>query len=261
MPEESKDFTFHQDFEHKDFEAKVEIIGVDFKHREQTSGFLENISLKINQGEFIGIVGPSGAGKSTFVDLILGILKPDKGEIRISGKEVSTVVSKWPGAIAYVPQEANLISGDIKTNICLGYDPSEVPDKYVVKILESVSLDEFTTSPNRLFQDIGERGNKLSGGQRQRLGLARALFTSPRLLVLDEATSSLDANTEKMVTDYLLTRKGEITMIVIAHRLSTVMQADRLIYIQDGKIHGYDTFENLRAAIPEFDMQASNMGL
>jgi ABC-type multidrug transport system fused ATPase/permease subunit len=234
---------------------------VNFTYPGGKEKVLNNLNLEIHAGEFIGIVGPSGSGKTTLVDVLLGIIHPNFGKVEISGATPSQVVETWPGAIAYVPQETSIINGSIKENICLGYSDSEVPDDDVMELLRAVELEEFLETPEGIHGSVGERGSKLSGGQKQRIGLARALFTRPKLLVLDEATSALDATTERKLTDYLNSLKGSLTMVVIAHRLSTVKDADRVIYLSQGKIRGIGTFEELRSRIPELESQAKAMGL
>ena len=195
------------------------------------------------------------------VDILLGIVYPEVGSIEISGANPAEVTQLWPGAIAYVPQETSIINGTIKENICLGYLASEVPDQIAIELLRAVQLEEFLSLSEGIHSSTGERGSKLSGGQKQRIGLARALFTNPKLLVLDEATSALDATTEKKLTSYLTSLKGSLTMIVIAHRLSTVIDADKIFYMKDGKVLGEGTFKELRDRIPEFNSQAKAMGL
>ena len=145
--------------------------------------FRSNLNIEIKEGEFIGIVGPSGSGKSTLVDLILGVLQTKIGRINVGGMEPIQAIKKWPGAIGYVPQDSNFISGTIKENVCMGYDPKDVPDEDVIKVLCSAQLDELTLLKDGIHTQIGEKGSKLSGGQRQRLGIARALFTNPKLLI------------------------------------------------------------------------------
>jgi ABC-type multidrug transport system fused ATPase/permease subunit len=248
-------------FEHVGFNPRIQANDVEFTYPGQKKPVLRNIDLEIFPGEFLGIVGPSGSGKTTLVDLLLGVIAPTRGKIEISGESTSIVREVWPGAIAYVPQETSIINGSIKENVCLGYQATEVPDSDVEDILKSVELEEFMKLPNSIHSTAGERGSNLSGGQRQRIGLARALFTKPRLLVLDEATSALDATTERKLTDYLTSLKGNLTMVVIAHRLSTVKSADRIIYIKDGEIKGIGAFQELRVLLPEFDDQAKAMGL
>lgn len=248
-------------FNHVDFVPEVVAQRVDFSYPGQSKKVFENLNLKVQSGEFLGIVGPSGSGKTTLVDLLLGVVNPNQGSIQISGVSTSKAREVWPGAIAYVPQESSMINGTMKDNVCLGYDASEVPDSYVEELLNSVELGEFVNGLNGINTSAGERGSNLSGGQKQRVGLARALFTNPKLLVLDEATSALDATTEKKLTDFLNSIKGNLTLIVVAHRLSTVKNADRIVYIDKGEIKGEGKFEELRANLPEFDIQAKAMGL
>jgi ABC-type multidrug transport system fused ATPase/permease subunit len=246
---------------HSGFSPIISATNVDFTYPGRSKKVLQGLNLQISAGEFVGIVGPSGSGKTTLVDLLLGVVYPNRGVVEISGARPSQVIETWPGAIAYVPQETSIINGSIKDNICLGYSAADVPDEDVVELLIAVELNEFLSLPEGIHSSVGERGGKLSGGQKQRIGLARALFTRPKLLVLDEATSSLDATTEKKLTNYLLSLKGTLTMIVIAHRLSTVKDADRIIYINKGHIQGKGTFDELRSTIKEFDDQAKAMGL
>jgi len=246
---------------HMGFIPKVLMRDIFFRYPESVHETLREVNLEINSGEFIGIAGSSGSGKSTLVDLMLGIHKPTSGSVEISQVSSLEAFSKWPGAVAYVPQSTNLIDGSIKRNICLGYDEESIPDHVVENLLRVVRLEEFLISNEGVHTMIGEQGNKISGGQRQRLGLARALLTKPNLLILDEATSSLDAETEQQISEFLLSMKGNMTMVVVAHRLSTIMKADRIVYVADGRILGVGEFDLLRSKIPEFDLQAVAMGL
>lgn len=248
-------------FDHSGFCADVLVEDLSFQYPGQTNATLQRVSFSLKQGKFLGIVGPSGAGKSTLVDLILGILEPSTGRVRISGLSPRDAIQSWTGAIAYVPQEVSIFNGSIKENVCLGFECEDIPDKLIIELLNVVGLEEFVDLPGGIHSSAGERGSKMSGGQRQRLGIARALFTQPKLLVLDEATSSLDAHTEKNLATYLSSLKGSLSLIVVAHRLSTVMDADQLIYIDDGTIVGSGTFSQLRIIVPDFDSQARIMGL
>lgn len=248
-------------FQHSGFSPSIVASNLDFIYPGSKERVLRDLNLEIHPGEFIGIIGPSGSGKTTLVDMLLGIIHPNLGKVEISGATPSFVVENWPGAIAYVPQETSIINGSIKENVCLGYSAQEVPDADIIELLRAVELNDFVQTPERIHESVGERGSKLSGGQKQRIGLARALFTRPKLLVLDEATSALDATTERKLTDYLNSLKGTLTMVVIAHRLSTVKYADRVVYLSKGKIEGIGTFEELRFRIPELDSQAKAMGL
>lgn len=254
-------YSSREQFAHMGFSPSIKASDVSFSYPNRKRQVISNLNLQIKEGEFVGIVGPSGSGKSTLVDLLLGVLNPDSGAITISGSKPANVIQKWPGGIAYVPQETSIINGSIKENICLGYLASEVPDIDVIELINAVQLHELLSFPGGIHASTGERGSKLSGGQKQRIGVARALFTNPRLLVLDEATSALDATTEGKLTSYLNSLKGSLTMVVIAHRLSTVKNADKVIYLKSGKVLGEGRFDELRSMVPEFDSQAQGMGL
>ena len=174
----------------------------------------------------------------------------------------SIALEKWQGSIAYVPQEVMLIDGTIRENVCLGYDTELVSDENITWAMKNSSLEGFISSlPLGLDTQVGDFGSKISGGQRQRIGIARALLTRPKLLVLDEATSSLDAQSEASIINSLKSLKGEITIIMIAHRLSSVREADDVIYLKEGRILAKGNFDQIRNSVPDFDSQASLMGL
>lgn len=248
-------------FNHFGFAGDIQARQLDFRYPSRDVSAIKGLNFDINKGEFVGIVGPSGSGKSTLVDLILGVLHTTEGSIQVSGMDPNQAIKKWPGAIGYVPQDSNFINGTVKENVCLGYDVQEVPDDHVISVLKSAQLGEILNLPDGIHTQIGEKASKLSGGQRQRLGIARALFTNPQLLILDEATSALDASTEARLTEYLESLKGKLTLIVVAHRLSTVRSADRVVYLKQGEVQGIGTFSELRKRLPEFDAQASAMGI
>lgn len=248
--------------DHRDFVGKLTIEDMTFRYTDSSKDTLSNLNLEITQGAFLAIVGPSGAGKTTLIDLILGASSPNHGKIEIFGSSPLDVYKEYPGAVAYVPQDVAMIDGSIRENVSLGYPRGEVPDELIINALRTAHLWEVIESfPDGLSHNVGERGLKLSGGQRQRLGIARALLTKPKFIVLDEATSALDAETEKKIADSLLALKGECTLIVVAHRLSTVREADFVAYIDKGKLLGIGSFEEIRRKIPDFDMQAKLMGL
>ena len=194
--------------------------------------------------------------------MLLGALDPQEGTVDISGMQPRSTFSMWPGAVSYVPQDSPVINGTIKENLCLGYPVDEISDEYCWESLKIARLDDFVKSlPNHLVTHVGDRGTRLSGGQRQRLGIARALITNPKLLILDEATSSLDGVTESEISESLRGLKGQVTLIVIAHRLSTVVNADRIYFMEKGVVKGVGTFEELKRNHPEFLTQAELMGL
>jgi ABC-type multidrug transport system fused ATPase/permease subunit len=207
-------------------------------------------------------VGPSGAGKTTLIDIILGLITPESGDVLISGIKPSEAIVKHPGAISYVPQDILISDGSVKDNVVLGYDKSQVPQAQIEKALDIAQLSKVVSSmSNGLDTQVGDRGTLLSGGQRQRLGIARALITNPKLIVLDEATSSLDGQTESELSDAINKLKNQATVILVAHRLSTVRTADQVIYIAEGVIKATGTFDQIRAAVPDFEQQAQLMSL
>ena len=244
------------------FESVVEISHVTFCYPNRDQHALQDVSISVQAGESLAIVGPSGAGKSTIADIILGVVQPDQGIARISGVKPNVAVKVWPGVIGYVPQTVGLMDGSIRRNVAIGLDANEIDDTRVWEALEKASLGDFLRSDGlTLDSPVGERGVRLSGGQRQRLGLARALYTRPKLLVLDEATSALDAETENTINKVLQELAGNVTLITIAHRLATVRNANKVIYLEDGQVKATGSFEEVRAAIPGFDKQASLLGL
>jgi ABC-type multidrug transport system fused ATPase/permease subunit len=249
-------------FSHSDFVPKVEINKMSYTYPSNTTPSLHEVSLKIEPGQHVAIVGPSGAGKSTLVDVILGIVTPDSGTVQISGVKPLEAFSKWPGATAYVPQNIFISAGTIRENLALGYDLQSIPETGYLRALETAALTEYFSSLDLgLDTEVGELGVKMSGGQKQRLGIARAVITKPLLLVMDEATSSLDGESENAITSAITSLGNRITTITIAHRLSTVINADKIVYVSEGKILSIGTFQEVRDAIPDFDNQAKLLGL
>ncbi len=250
------------DFEHNGFSPEVLIKDLTLTYPDKTEPAVNHVSLHIHPGELVAIVGPSGAGKTSLVDLLLGIIVPTSGGVNISNCSASEAIEKWPGGIAYVPQDVSIHSGSIKDNVCLGYDSKVFPSEKVWDALKFAQLEIFVSSlPDQLETQVGEFGAQLSGGQRQRLGIARAMVTKPKLLILDEATSALDGQTESALTEALQLLHGQVTTIVIAHRLSTIKSADRVIYMEAGRIIAQGTFDSVRQSVPNFDTQAQLMGL
>ncbi len=244
------------------FIPEVVVNNISFQYPNSPTKAINNISLRISAGSVIAIVGPSGGGKSTLVDLLLGVLKPDQGQITIAKIDPLKAVKEYPGAISYVPQQVIVVDGTIRENVSLGYSTENLYDDEVLSALVKAGLENFVSDiPDGLNSPLGEWGTRISGGQRQRIGIARALFTNPKLLVLDEATSALDGETESGISNEILKMKGQMTVVMIAHRLSTVVGADRIYYLDKGEIRAEGTFTEVRAAVPEFDRQAKLMGL
>ena len=196
------------------------------------------------------------------IDVLLGVLNPDVGRILISGLPPLLAISKWPGAVSYMPQDVVIAAGTIRENVALGYPPEAATDELVWNALKVAQLESFIADlPDGIDTQVGERGTKISGGQRQRLGIARAMFTRPQLLVLDEATSSLDGETEAGISAAIHALRGSTTVVMIAHRLSMIRNADMIVYLSEGRILATGTFEEVRIAVPDFDRQAKLMGL
>jgi ABC-type multidrug transport system fused ATPase/permease subunit len=246
----------------KEFLPEISISQVSFKYPESQKFVLENINLSVNKFSFNAIVGPTGSGKSTLIDIILGFLDPIEGTVTLGGMNPKEVITSYPGKVSIIPQRINLINANLRDNLTLGFNAFQISDDFIKNTLEHVQLTDFLESlPEGLNSRIGEFGSKISGGQRQRIGIARALLTEPQILVLDEATSSLDAETEQLISLTLQNLKGKMTLISVAHRLSTVRNADQVIYLEEGTIKKFGSFDQVREAIPNFDKQAKLMGL
>jgi ATP-binding cassette subfamily C protein len=261
----SKEFTGFSSklaFNHEGFSGLVDINSLNFSYGQLDSFQIKNLNLRILPGSHVAIVGPSGSGKSTLVDLILGSLEPTSGKITISDRSPKESFLAWPGSTAYVPQKVTISNITLRENICLGYAPDFFDESQISDVLGKTGLIELVENqPEGLDYVAGDHGSKLSGGQQQRLGIARALITNPRLIVLDEATSSLDSVTEFEITKAISSLRGQTTVITIAHRLSTVREADVVIYLEEGEIIASGTFEEVRNLVPNFEKQAHLMGI
>ena len=204
---------------------------------------LSDVSIQINRGEAVGLVGQSGSGKSTLVDLLIGLLKPQEGVVLVNELNINTILQWWRSSIGYVSQTIFLTDDSLKRNIAFGLPDEEIDEVAVREALKSAQLEDFVASlPEGLDTAVGERGVRLSGGQRQRIGIARALYHRPSVLVLDEATSSLDSETEHEVMKAIQALQGDKTVIIVAHRLSTVEYCDRLYRLDAGRIVDEGTF-------------------
>jgi ABC-type multidrug transport system fused ATPase/permease subunit len=250
------------DLEHLGFDPSISISQGSFTYPGSDREAISGVTIDVPSGALVAFVGPSGAGKTTIIDVILGILNLDKGTVLVSGLSPLEAITKWPGAIAYVPQDTVIINGSIRENVGLGFPADLVSDNLVKNSLRLAKLDEFVESlPQGLDTQVGEHGTKISGGQRQRLGIARAMFRKPLLLVLDEATSSLDGETEASISSAIEKILGGTTVLMIAHRLSTVRNADYVVYMEEGQIRSVGSFDEVRSSVVEFDNQAKLMGL
>jgi ABC-type multidrug transport system fused ATPase/permease subunit len=248
--------------QHAGFSGTLLLDKLSFKYPGATSDAVKDINLQVEGGKSVAIVGPSGAGKTTLVDLILGIFPPDSGNVLISGTPPLQIFAEFPGAVSYVPQDVFLSNRTIRENVSLGFNSSITSDAEIWTALEGARLADFVRNlPEGLSTLVGENGAKLSGGQKQRIGIARALFTNPKFLVLDEATSALDGETENEVTEAIQDLRGQVTVIMIAHRLSTVRNADLVVYIDNGEIIAKGNFDEIRRKVPNFDNQATLLGL
>ncbi|MBQ1629744.1 MAG: ABC transporter ATP-binding protein [Treponema sp.] len=217
------------------FDEKISVKNLSFSYPSKDVLVLNDVSFDIPKGGFVGVVGPSGAGKTTFVDILLGLLPPKSGGIFVDGVDIYSNLSGWLNNVSYVPQSIYLIDGSIKENIAFGVADKDVDDEKIRRVLEMAELKDVVDAlPEKENTNVGDRGAKLSGGQRQRIGIARALYQDPSVLVLDEATSALDNETEKSITSTILKLKGQITIIAIAHRLTTLENCDFKIKFDKG---------------------------
>ncbi|MEK7200380.1 MAG: ATP-binding cassette domain-containing protein [Bacteroidota bacterium] len=229
-----------------DFNDKVELRNVSYQYPDAENLALKNIALSVPKQYFVGLVGPSGAGKTTMVDIILGLLTPTHGEVLVDGKNIKENLSGWQRKIGYIPQNIYLSDDTIRRNIAFGLYDEKIDDNRVWSVLENAQLNTFIKGlPNKLDTMVGERGIRLSGGQRQRIGIARALYHNPEVLIMDEGTASLDNETEWGIMQALNSLSGKKTIIIIAHRLSTVKNCDLLYFIKDGTVIERGTYDEV----------------
>lgn len=238
------------------FEKDIHIEGVSFSYPEAHKQVLSGVDFRIFNGEMIGIVGPSGAGKTTLVDVFLGLHSLKTGRLLVDGRDVRENIRGWQKKIGYVPQKIYLMDDTLRRNIAFGIREEEIDEERVGDAIRFASLDAFVAGlPEGVNTVVGDRGARLSGGQSQRIGIARALYHDPQILVFDEATSSLDSETEHEISESIRKISRSKTTIIIAHRLSTVRQCDRLVYMKDGTVVDIDGFDGLIARNPDFRRQ------
>jgi len=223
----------------------LDISSISYSYPNSGEKALEDISLKIKKGDFVGLVGPSGAGKTTLVDVLLGLLHPQTGTIKLNGKDIFSQIELWRSLVAYLPQEIFLIDDSLAKNIALDDDIENLSHDRFKEVVIKSRLDDFIDNlPEGLDTRMGERGVRLSGGQRQRVAIARALFHERDVLILDEATSSLDMKTEEEIVKQIQQFKGEKTVITIAHRISSLKYCDSLYKLEEGAISGPYTYDD-----------------
>lgn len=220
-----------------EFKRDLTIRNLYYKYPNSDKYILEDAAMQLNVGQSVGIVGPSGSGKTTAVDIILGLLKPESGEILCDGSSVFDHYSGWLHNIGYIPQSINLMDDTIRNNVAFGVEEDKIVERRIWEVLREAQLEEFIKElPEGLDTKIGERGVRLSGGQRQRIGIARALYHDPELLILDEATSALDNDTEAAIMEAIDHFHGKKTLLIIAHRLKTIENCDKIYRVENSKI-------------------------
>lgn len=231
----------------------IVVDGLGFRYPDGDEDVLHDVSVRIPAGRTIALVGSSGAGKTTFADILAGLLPPTRGSVTVEGVDISRHARAWLAQVAMVSQKIYLWDDTLRSLITFGEAPEEVDGKLLDDVVRRAHLQEFVDAlPEGLDTRIGESGARLSGGQAQRVGIARALYASPQVLILDEATSALDNETEHRITATIEDLHGEITVIVIAHRLSTVKNADEILFFADGTLRARGTMAQLRDEVPEF---------
>jgi ATP-binding cassette subfamily C protein len=228
------------------FSGQVDFRDVWFQYEGTAEWALKGVSLAIPKGRSTALVGPSGAGKSTVVDMILGLLHPQRGSVLLDERDLESVMAGWRAMIGYVPQTSYLLDDTVRRNVAFGVPDADINDTRVWDALRAASLEEkILELPGSLDAPIGERGARLSGGERQRIGIARALYHDPEVIIFDEATSNLDATTEQAISRALAALSGRKTLVFIAHRLSTVQHCDQVVFMNNGSVAAIGAFTTL----------------
>ena len=241
---------------------KIEVKNLSYNYPDTDKPAINEVSFEINSGSTLAIIGSSGSGKTTLADCLLGLLEPTSGNIEIDNTAPEIYRTINNGSISYVSQDVALIDGPIRENVAFAMPESEIDEDKIKIALKRAHIYDFVNGlPLGIQTVVGERGTRLSGGQRQRIGIARALYSNPKILVLDEATSALDAETESAITGTLKELHGQVTIISIAHRLSTVMHSDLVLFLRDGKLAGSGKFEDLAKQHPDLAHQAELLGM
>lgn len=234
------------------FARDIALENMSFRYDGGRAPALNDLSFAVRKGETVGVIGPSGAGKSTLVDLLLGLLRPDKGRLLVDGADAFAAIRAWRANIGYVPQSIYLLDDTIRRNVAFGVLDAEIDPARLVRALALARLDSFIAGlPEGIETRVGEGGSRLSGGQRQRIGIARALYRDPPILLFDEATSALDGETEREIIAAIDSLKGERTMIIVAHRLSTLAGCDRIVMLADGRVVDDGPFADMAQRHPE----------
>jgi ATP-binding cassette subfamily C protein len=240
------------------FERQIDLEAVSFRYDGTSAPVLEDVSLTIRRGESIGVVGPTGAGKSTLIDVVLGLLAPTSGRITVDGVDIAGAPRAWQRLIGYVPQAAFLFDDTIARNVALGVATADIDPTRLAEALRMAQLSDFVASlPDGVATQIGERGIRLSGGQRQRVAIARAIYRQPEVLVFDEATAALDNQTERELSRAIEALRGQKTIILIAHRLTTVQSCDALVFLRAGRVEAIGPYDQLVADNPDFRAMAA----
>ncbi|MGZ0212941.1 MAG: ABC transporter ATP-binding protein [Actinomycetales bacterium] len=239
----------------------LQLSNVTFRYEPTAADAVTNVSLIIPFGTTAAFVGASGAGKSTIIDLMLGLVEPVSGEIAVDGVPLEELTHAWRSRLGYVPQDVSLFDASVAQNVALTWTNDFDPERVKRALAQAQMLETIESRPGGINAMIGERGLALSGGQRQRLGIARALYAEPLVLVMDEATSALDSATEAAVTDAIRNLRGSMTIITVAHRLSTVKESDTIFYMENGDVSAHGTFDELVRNVPGFAVQARLAGL